>query len=204
MNDASHWNTVYETRSASIVSWFKPHLTTSVDLLHSAGLSSDSRIIDIGGGASTLVDDLLNFGVADITVLDLSKSALDVARARLGDCAARARWLVGNVLTVELATASFDLWHDRAAFHFFTNDEDVAVYVRQVARALRPGGHMVLGTFAKEGPQSCSGLPVMRRDPTELAAIFAPFELVAEARDAHSTPAGNTQLFTYVVMRLRA
>jgi ubiquinone/menaquinone biosynthesis C-methylase UbiE len=199
-----HWEAVYRTGDARSVSWFRPHLDVSLRLLERAGLGNASHVIDVGGGASTLVDDLVARGVAHVTVLDLSDTALDVARRRLRDRAMDVTWCTGDVTRIALAPAAFDLWHDRAVLHFLTDAEPVAAYVRQVERALRPGGHAVIGGFASDGPERCSGLPVARRDPRDIAETFGPaFDLVDEAREEHTTPGGATQRFAYAVLRRR-
>lgn len=197
-----HWEDVYQRKPADTVSWYRPHLETSLALLEQAGLGPDVRLIDVGGGASTLVDDLLDRGVAAITVLDLSRQALDLARARLGDRGAGVRWLAADLLTADLPAAGFDLWHDRAVLHFLTAPEAAAAYAAQAARALRPGGHAVIGGFAPDGPERCSGLPVARRSAGDIAALMGPaFRLVGQHREVHTTPGGHTQAFAWAVLR---
>lgn len=205
MEPKDHWENVYATKATTEVSWFQPHARRSVDLLQRAGLLTAASFIDVGGGASTLVDDLVALGHADLTVLDLSATALEKARIRLGSAAARVRFLAADVLTVDLAPASIDVWHDRAVFHFFTEPEARQAYVRQVLRAVKPGGHVLIATFADDGPTRCSGLPVMRYGPAELHAEFGDaFELVTHEREAHQTPAGNEQRFVYCLFRRKA
>jgi len=198
---SEHWQDVYRRKPADGVSWFAPRLHTSLGLLGRAGLGPASRVIDVGGGASTLVDDLLALGVADITVLDLSQAALDVARSRLGERAGAVRWLAGDVRTAALGEACFDLWHDRAVLHFLTDPADAAAYARQAARALAPGGRMVIGGFAPGGPERCSGLPVARRAPREVAALFGDgFVLLDSQYDLHRTPGGSDQAFAWALL----
>ncbi len=204
MTDKPHWESVYRQKNAMEVSWYQPHLTQSLMLISEAKLASGAAIVDVGGGASTLVDDLLDQGFTDITVIDLAASALSQARQRLGGRAKSVRWLVGDATTELLPTESVDLWHDRAVFHFLTEQARRAAYVEQVHRCLRPGKFVVLSTFAPDGPQRCSGLPVVRYSPDELVDTLGPaFEKVAEAREHHASPSGVEQSFSYVLCRRR-
>jgi SAM-dependent methyltransferase len=202
MTSATHWDRLYRLTPPEQVSWFRPHLDASLELLVSAGLSTTSRVIDIGGGASTLVDDLLDRGLEKATVLDLSAAALQIVRSRLGDRASRVRWIVGDVTAAELDPDSIDLWHDRAALHFLTDPQDVDRYVRVASHAIAVGGHAVIGGFASDGPEHCSGLPVVRRDPQQIAALFAGLFTLTEARrEMHLTPRGTPQSFAYALLR---
>jgi SAM-dependent methyltransferase len=197
-----HWQKVYQTRAADTVSWFRPQLGVSLELLETAGLSADSRLIDVGGGASTLVDDLVSRGLKGITVLDVSEAALAVARQRLGEQARNVRWLVADVLEAELPEDAFDLWHDRAVLHFLTDASDAARYAVVAASAVPMGGHAVIGGFAPDGPEKCSGLPVARRSATDIAAVLAPaFRLLTTRAERHITPAGAEQSFAYALLR---
>ena len=197
----AHWQKVYRTRTADSVSWYRPHLDVSIELLELAGLSADSRVIDIGGGASTLVDDLLDLGVRDICVLDVSDDALAIARNRIGDQAKVVNWYVADVLHAVLPAGGFDLWHDRAVFHFLTDPTEVARYAQLAADAVRIGGHAVIGGFAPDGPERCSGLPVARRSAEDIAGIFAStFSLLRKREERHRTPAGTEQSFVYTLM----
>jgi ubiquinone/menaquinone biosynthesis C-methylase UbiE len=197
-----HWEEIYRTRPAGEVSWYRPHLYVSLQLIEEAAPARDARIIDVGAGASTLVDDLLARGYRDLHVLDLSAGALEVARARLGDRAAQVEWLCGDVLAIPFAAAQYDVWHDRAVFHFLTQPGDREAYVRQVARAVKPGGHVIVATFGPEGPTRCSGLEVMRYGAESLHAEFgSAFRLVAHRTEQHRTPGGATQQFTYCYCR---
>jgi SAM-dependent methyltransferase len=200
----NHWNTVYRSKTANSVSWYRSHLEVSLELLAEGGLGKHSRVIDVGAGASTLVDDLLERGLHDITVLDVSAAALTVAQRRLGERAQRVHWLVGDLLQVALAPAGFDLWHDRAVLHFLTDPADAARYARIAAGALRVGGYAVIAGFAPDGPDHCSGLPVARRSAEDIGTIFAPaFVLVDQRTERHRTPTGAEQSFAYALLQHR-
>lgn len=197
----THWQKVYRTRTADSVSWYRPHLDVSIELLELATLSADSRVIDIGGGASTLVDDLLDRGVRDVSVLDVSEEALAIARKRLGDRAREVNWYVTDVLHAVLPGGGFDLWHDRAVFHFLTDPTEAARYAQLAAQAVKSGGHAVIGGFAPDGPERCSGLPVTRRSAEDIAGVFAStFSLLQKREERHRTPAGTEQSFVYALM----
>ena len=202
MQSREHWEQVYTTKSESGVSWFQEHARQSVELIARTGLAKDAGIIDVGGGASTLVDDLLADGYRQVTVLDLSEAALAVSRARLGERASGVRWLAGDITKVELARHAYDVWHDRAVFHFLTTREEREAYVDAVLRAVKPGGHVIVATFAEDGPEKCSGLPVMRYSPDGLHAEFgAPFTLLQQQREEHHTRFGTVQKFIYCLCR---
>jgi SAM-dependent methyltransferase len=197
----AHWENVYTTKREREVSWFQENPAPSLELTALAGLSADSSIIDIGGGASRLVDALVDRNVGQITVLDLSAAALDAARERLGDRGARVKWLVADVTAWE-PSQTYDLWHDRAAFHFLTDASDRSAYVRHLKRAVRSGGHVIIGTFAPDGPERCSGLPVMRYDAGILCTVLGTdFELMDSRRHDHITPWGAVQRFQFSTFR---
>lgn len=199
-----HWQDVYTGKASDAVSWYRPHLEVSLALLQAGGLSPASRVIDVGGGASTLVDDLLDRGVAAVTVLDLSAAALAVSRGRLGARAAAVDWRVGDLLGADLPAGGYDLWHDRAVLHFLVDPADAARYAAQAAHALAPGGYAVIGGFAPDGPEKCSGLPVARRSAGDVAALLgAPFDLVAQRHEVHDTPRGTPQSFAWALLRRR-
>lgn len=205
MTTKTHWESVYQTKPADAVSWYAPHLHESLRYVRQASAHKDAAIIDVGGGESTLVDDLLAAGYSDITVLDISATAIEVARRRLGPSAGSVKWLVADILDVALAPASYDIWHDRAVYHFLTNDEQRRRYVEQVLRALKPGGFAIVGTFGPEGPETCSGLPVARYSPTQLHGTFgAPFQLLNSSFELHATPSGSRQQFVYCFCRRAA
>ena len=198
----AHWQNIYRTKSVDSVSWHRPHLDVSLELLAAAGMSATSRVIDVGGGASTLVDDLLDRGLRNVSVLDLSEQALAVAQRRLGARAKLVKWYAGDVLDIALPSGGFDLWHDRAVLHFLTDVTDAKRYAQSAASALPIGGHAVIAGFAPEGPERCSGLPVARRSAEDIAAMFAPaFTLVHECTERHRTPAGSEQLFAYALLQ---
>lgn len=200
----AHWQNLYRTRRADSVSWFRPHLEVSLELLSAGGMSSASRVIDIGGGASTLVDDLLGRGLRHVSVLDVSEEALAYARRRLAERAGLVQWLAGSVLEIELSAGGFDFWHDRAMLHFLTDPADVARYAEIAANALGCGGCAVIGGFAPDGPERCSGLPVARRSAQQLGALFAPaFTLLQSRAERHQTPAGAEQSFAYALLQRR-
>ena len=204
MNDASrhdHWEAVYTGKTEDQVSWFQQTPAISLELIALCGAAGKSPIIDIGGGASRLVDCLVSKGYDDVTVLDLSSAALARARSRLDNSANRVRWIEADV-TVWEPSRVYDVWHDRAAFHFLVLPEDQAAYVGRLVRALRPGGHAIIGTFAPDGPERCSGLAVRRYDATELAATFGGgFALVDTRKHEHATPWGATQRFQFSTFR---
>jgi SAM-dependent methyltransferase len=197
----SHWQNVYTSKGENQVSWFQETPAPSLELIELAGAGPSSGIIDIGGGASRLADCLVSQGYEDVTVLDLSAAALASARSRMGDRAARVTWIAADVTTWE-PSRSYDVWHDRAAFHFLTLAKDQAAYVARLRRALRPGGHAIIGTFAPDGPERCSGLLVSRYDAASLAATLGSgFELIDARRHEHVTPWGATQKFQFSTFR---
>lgn len=194
----AHWEGVYRSKRPDEVSWFTPHLQTSVALINSTGVSLDAPIIDVGGGASTLVDDLLASGYRDVTVLDVSRSALDVARSRLGARSSHVTWLVDDVTGAQLPREHFAVWHDRAVFHFLIGADERERYVAQVRHAVAPGGYVIVATFGPEGPLRCSGLTTARYDADALHAVFGDdFEMIDRREERHQTPAGGEQQFIY-------
>jgi SAM-dependent methyltransferase len=202
MQRKDHWQHVYETKPTTGVSWFQEHAAQSLRLIMATGLPPSAAIIDVGGGASTLVDDLLAQGYTALSVLDIAAKALEAAQARLGADAARVHWIEGDITSSELPVRSYELWHDRAVFHFLTTPEQRHAYVENVLRAVKPGGHVIVSTFAEDGPVQCSGLPVVRYSPEGLHAEFgAPFELLKHEREEHRTPSGGTQKFVYCYCR---
>jgi SAM-dependent methyltransferase len=202
MQPKPHWEQVYATQAAESVSWFQEHAEQSLRLIRATGVPATASIIDVGGGASTLVDDLLRHGYQALTVLDLSCAALAAARRRLGADAARVRWIEADVTTADLPELAFDVWHDRAVFHFLTQPHQRRAYAAAVLRAVKPGGHVIVATFAADGPTQCSGLPVMRYDAEALHAEFGePFTLLRHEKEEHHTPGGAVQKFVYCYCR---
>jgi len=200
-----HWERIYTNRRPDEVSWYQPRAAMSLDLITSAVPDRAVPILDVGGGASLLVDDLLAAGYRRITVLDIAASALRAVQARLGDQARNVSFLQGDVTAVELVPGSVGLWHDRAVFHFLTELEDRRRYVSQVRRAVAPNGLVLVATFAADGPTRCSGLDVSRYSPEELHAAFGrDFQLIDTRREEHRTPSGAIQAFTYCLCRFRA
>ncbi|WP_342736821.1 class I SAM-dependent methyltransferase [Bradyrhizobium sp. B117] len=199
----THWDNVYATKGEAEVSWFQDSPTISLDMIRAAAPDHDAAIIDIGGGASRLIDALLRDGYRDLAVLDLSANALDAAKRRIGAAASTVDWIVADATTWRPAK-TYDVWHDRAAFHFLTDPHDRAAYVERLRSAVKPEGHVIIATFAPEGPEKCSGLPVQRHDSTSLAAELGPeFALVETRRETHHTPWDSTQAFQFSRFRRR-
>jgi 2-polyprenyl-3-methyl-5-hydroxy-6-metoxy-1,4-benzoquinol methylase len=198
MNTKTHWEKVYGTKMPEAVSWYRPHLETSIALIKRAGAEPTSSIIDVGAGESTLADDLLSLGYENITALDISEIAVDVCKKRLGATANRVHWLIADVTAADLRFGVYDVWHDRAVFHFLTTDEQRMAYVRNVARSVRRRGHVIVSTFGPEGPSRCSGLDVVRYNAESLHHEFGKsFRLVESSEELHQTPFGTTQQFLY-------
>ena len=202
MTEHEHWEGVYSRKSANQVSWYRPHLERSMAFIEGAGLPRNAAIIDVGGGASTLVDDLLDRGCIDVTVLDISSTAISRAQRRLGSRADAVSWIVADITVVELQEHRYDFWHDRAVFHFLHREARIR-YVAAVRRALKPGGHIVVATFGPQGPEECSGLEVVRYSADELHREFGTsFEKVASSEEVHRTPWGTEQEFVYCYCRM--
>lgn len=197
MSRQAHWDRIYTTRAAEELSWFQAHPALSLELIERAGVALDAALIDIGGGDSLLVDKLLDLGYRNLTVLDVSAAALERARLRLGERAESVRWVAADVTRYE-PESRYDLWHDRAVFHFLTEAADRSRYIGVLRRALRPGGQAVLSTFSLDGPSKCSGLEVRRYSAESLAReLGSSFELVEHREQEHHTPSGAAQAFVY-------
>lgn len=202
MDRKQHWEDIYTNKTADKVSWFQEHAEQSLKLIHNTSLGKDAAIIDVGGGVSNLVDDLVAENYTDVTVLDLSAAAIAVAKQRLGEHADNVSWIIGDITQEALPEQHFDIWHDRAVFHFLTDATDRQAYVQQVMRAVRPSGHVIVATFAEDGPEKCSGLPVVRYKPESLHAEFGEaFMLMEHEKEAHHTPFGTVQQFVYCYCR---
>ena len=203
MDAKTHWEKVYSTKAPDAVSWYRAHLETSLALIERAAVAHSTSIIDVGGGESTLVDDLILHGYENLTILDVSSTAIEVTKKRLGSAAERVHWLVGDITEIKLEPHTYDLWHDRAVFHFLTAPELRLAYVRQVIHAVKPGGHVIISTFGPEGPTKCSGLEVLRYDAESLHGEFGGhFRLVESSEELHQTPFGTAQQFLYCYCRV--
>jgi SAM-dependent methyltransferase len=201
MRADEHWQRVWTSRQPTEVSWFEREPTTSLELISAVALPKCGRIVDVGGGASTLVDRLLGQGFTGVTVVDISDAALQVARARLGEDAEGVTWLVGDARRLSLPE-QIDLWHDRAVFHFLTTTADQDAYLSSLRRAVRVGGHAIIATFGPSGPEKCSGLPVQRYGAEALAGrLGVGFARLRVLEKRHITPSGATQEFTYGLFR---
>jgi ubiquinone/menaquinone biosynthesis C-methylase UbiE len=199
-----HWEGIYATKGATQVSWYAPHLELSLQFIERTGVGTAGQIIDVGGGASTLADDLLEKGYENLTVLDISSTAMKMSQARLGARANRVRWLEGDVTRMELPQTSFAVWHDRAVFHFLVDAQDRRRYLAQVNASLQSGGHLILATFAHDGPMKCSGLNVVRYSTETITAeVGEEFELVESQSEFHKTPFNTEQKFLYSWFRKR-
>lgn len=202
MSARSHWEEVYRSKAPEQVSWYRPHLEVSLGLIARAAPDRRAALIDVGGGEATLVDDLVAQGYDDVSVLDISEAAIEVAKTRLGEDAKAVHWQVGDITSCDLPNNRYDLWHDRAVFHFLTDTAQRRAYIRQVARTVKPGGHVIVATFGPEGPEKCSGLDVIRYDSDRLHGEFgAKFELLEHLTEVHETPWGVPQQFLYCFCR---
>lgn len=196
-----HWEGVYQGKEESEVSWYQEYPDISLQLIERAGIDTDAPLVDVGGGASVLVDNLLQKGFSRITVLDISSAALECVRQRLADRAAEVEWRVSDITRFEPDHA-YALWHDRAVFHFLTDESDRRRYIEVLKSALQEGGYLVLATFALDGPEQCSGLPVERYDADKMQVVLGKaFSLLESRLEHHITPAGKEQRFTYALFR---
>ncbi|HCA27286.1 MAG TPA: SAM-dependent methyltransferase [Betaproteobacteria bacterium] len=198
-----HWENVYTTKPITEVSWYRTHLEQSLALIEQTGAGPEARIIDVGGGASTLVDDLLAADYRHLTILDISAKALAEAKTRLGKAAARVAWLEADITQAALPAHHYDIWHDRAVFHFLTQPEERRRYVAAVQHAVKPGGHIIMACFGPAGPRQCSGLDIVRYHPEQLHGEFGGgFRLVKNISETHLTPAGKEQQFIYCYCKM--
>jgi ubiquinone/menaquinone biosynthesis C-methylase UbiE len=202
MADKTHWENIYSTKNATQVSWFQEHAELSIRFIRETGVEKSAPIIDVGGGASTLIDDLLAAGYGNITVLDISGAALRRAQDRLGDLGLSVTWVEADITQVDLSQNFYDVWHDRAVFHFLTRSEDRLRYVQAVNRSVKAGGHVIVASFGLGGPERCSGLEVVRYSPETMHDEFGnDFELVDSTNETHHTPFGTDQQFIYCYCR---
>jgi SAM-dependent methyltransferase len=202
VNQRKHWEEVYMNKPAEKLGWYEPHLQISLKWIKELGLSKDASIIDVGGGASTLIDDLLLDNNTAVTVLDLSGKALSAAKARLDIRAKTVTWLAGDITSIDLPEGYYDLWHDRAVFHFLTSPWQREQYRKNLLKALKPGGYLIIGTFAPEAPPKCSGLPVQRYSVEQLQnSLGDEFELQQHLKELHVTPGGVDQMYLYCQFR---
>lgn len=205
MADKNHWEKVYQSKANDSVSWYQEHADLSLRLIDESAVDKSAALMDIGGGASTLVDDLLRKGFGNISVVDLSAAALAAAQKRLGLMAAKIIWIEADITQAQLPPASVDLWHDRAVFHFLTSESDRAAYLQLLLQTLKPSGYLLLATFAEDGPQQCSGLAVRRYSAAELGNFFGSyFSLVVSEKEVHQTPFNTTQNFVYCLFKRHA
>lgn len=203
MNDKhTHWESIYQTKKPDSVSWYQSSLHLSLELIRRTGLKKDAALIDVGGGASTLVDDLLTLEYSNITVLDISTQALDYSKARLGPRAKSVQWIVGDITSVDPSQLSFDLFHDRAVFHFLVEEDDRKKYCNVLEASVRPSGFVIIATFGPNGPMKCSGLDIVRYEPDSLQqTIGSAFRLVTSQVEHHTTPSHATQEFIYCLFQ---
>lgn len=202
MNRKEHWEKVYATKSVDQVSWYREHLENSLQMIIGTGVDKTAAIIDVGGGASTLVDDLLNDGFGDVAVLDISSKAIEKTKKRLGNQSEKVEWIVADITKAKLPQNYYDIWHDRAVFHFLTERQDRKKYVELVMKSVKVGGHIIVASFGENGPQKCSGLDVVRYNPGSMHSEFgSDFELVNSLNETHKTPFETTQEFIYCYCR---
>ena len=204
-SDVKHWDEIYSTKSSQQVGWYTPHLETSIKWITELNLATEDPVIDVGGGVSTLVDDLLIAGYKELTVLDLSESAISLTRKRLGTLSSSVTWVKGDVTKVELPSQHFKLWHDRAVFHFLIDKEQQKRYKDALLDALKVDGYFIIGTFSLEGPPQCSGLPVQRYTSEILCSTFGKeFQLKRHQHEIHRTPSGVEQAYVYCLFQRTA
>jgi 2-polyprenyl-3-methyl-5-hydroxy-6-metoxy-1,4-benzoquinol methylase len=202
MDRKEHWEKVYNTKSHKEVSWFTEHVTVALDLISQTKIEKTSSIIDVGGGASTLADDLIKQGFDEITVIDISAKALDIAKTRIGRDASKVNWLEADILDSDFNNRKYDLWHDRAVFHFLTSEQERIQYKDKLEKHLTSGGYAILSVFADDGPEKCSGLTIRRHGNSELEQFIGPgFEMVFHSRTTHQTPSKFDQKFINMIFK---
>jgi ubiquinone/menaquinone biosynthesis C-methylase UbiE len=198
MDFQKHWSEVYQNKAPDTVSWYQEKPELSLKLIEETGLSKNARLIDVGAGASNLVDHLLELGYSDLSLMDISAESLEISKKRLGEKSLRLKWLVGDVTKIELPKTAYDIWHDRAVFHFLTEEAQQKAYLEKIMESLAPKGHLIIATFASDGPLQCSGLDVMRYDATSLEKFFGKdFSLLSSYSESHITPWTSEQKFIY-------
>jgi ubiquinone/menaquinone biosynthesis C-methylase UbiE len=198
MDFQKHWSEVYQNKAPDNVSWYQEKPELSLKLIEGTGLSENARIIDVGAGASTLVDHLLELGYSDLSLMDISAESLEISKKRVGEKSLRLKWLVGDVTKIELPKTAYDIWHDRAVFHFLTEEAQQKAYLEKIRASLAPKGHLIIATFASDGPLQCSGLDVMRYDAASLEKFFGKdFSLLSSYSESHITPWTSEQKFVY-------
>lgn len=203
MNRKNHWENVYETKNVDQVSWYRDHLDNSLTMIINTNVSKDAAIIDVGGGSSTLVDDLLQHGFADVSILDISGKALANSKERLGQQSESVEWMEADITQISLPENHYEVWHDRAVFHFLTYEYDRRKYVELVKKSLKVGGHIIVASFGLNGPKKCSGLDVVQYSPDSMHDEFGKsFELVKSISETHETPFNTSQEFIYCYCRL--
>ncbi len=202
MNKKSHWENVYQTKNVDQVSWFREHLDNSLQMILQTNVEKDAAIIDVGGGSSTLVDDLLENGFVDVSVLDISGKALENSKKRLGEKGETVEWIEADITEIDLPKNHYDVWHDRAVFHFLTDEDDRKKYVELVKKSLKIGGHIIVASFGLNGPKKCSGLDVVQYSPDSMHSEFGDkFKLISSFNETHETPFDTTQEFIYCYCR---
>jgi ubiquinone/menaquinone biosynthesis C-methylase UbiE len=200
-NTRAHWEQIYNTKASTDVSWYQTYPSLSLKLIEATGVKREQSIIDVGGGASVLVDCLLDEGIKKLAVLDISPSALEIAKTRLGMRAKNVEWIEADATEFQ-PQHQFDLWHDRAVFHFLINEEDRRKYVNVLKKTLVPGGHIIIATFAIDGPKRCSGLDTVQYDIESMSAQLGnEFELLEKLDEVHNTPGNKEQKFTYFMYK---
>ncbi len=201
-NAKEHWESIYQTKKSNEVSWYQENPKTSLDLISETGIDKNAKIIDIGTGASKLVDNLLASGFRNITVLDVSSSALNIAEKSLGDRANNVKWVVADLREFE-TNDKYDIWHDRAVLHFLTEEEDISKYVERVRQLLKPNGYLIVSTFSENGPKKCSGLDIKQYSEDSMVKLFSGFKHIKSFEEEHLTPWGASQIFIWSIFRKR-